>query len=94
MPDCWFGKEAEQFLASLSSKSQNIGKENLKKPATNPFPGDGGDKERLDLPTDPPVYRMHIGRSYTAFHHIDIEQKRVKIDMITTIEQAHNQDGR
>jgi mRNA interferase RelE/StbE len=82
-------EEAHGFLTSLPLKSQKVIKENLKKLSINPFPGDFGDKEKLDLPIDTPVYRMHIGRSYTAFYQIDIEYKTVKIDMLTTIEQAH-----
>jgi len=87
-------EEADEFLSGLPPKSQKIMKENFKKLITNPFPGNSGDKERLDLPINPPVYRMHIGRSYTAFYHIDSDQKTVMIDVITTIEQAHKLYGR
>jgi mRNA-degrading endonuclease RelE of RelBE toxin-antitoxin system len=70
-------EQADEFLSSLPPKSQKIIKGNLKKLITDPFPGNFGDKERLDLPINPPVYRMHIGRSYTAFYQIDIDQKTV-----------------
>jgi len=85
---------AHEFLLSLPPKSQKIIKENLSKLETNPFPGNSGDKEKLDLPLDPPVYRMHIGRSYTVFYTIDIESQIVYIDILTTIEQAHKFYGR
>jgi mRNA-degrading endonuclease RelE of RelBE toxin-antitoxin system len=80
---------ANAFLTSLPQKSQKVIEENLKKLINNPFPGDFGDKEKLDLPINLPVYRMHIGRSYTAFYQIDLEHKTVKIDILTTIQQAH-----
>jgi len=85
---------ADEFLLSLPPKSRKIIKKNLKKLENNPFPGNSGDKEKLDILVDPPVYRLHIGRSYTAFYQIDFDQKIVRIDLITTIEQAHKLYGR
>lgn len=85
---------ADEFLSSLTKKSQKIIKEQLKKLKNNPFPGNSGDKELLDIHVNPPIYRMHIGRSYTAFYQIDNNRNIVKIDLITTIEQAHKLYGR
>jgi len=59
-----------------------------------PFLGIQGTLEKLDILVNPPVYRFHIGRSYTAFYQIDSDQKIIRIDMITTIEQAHELYGR
>jgi len=47
-------EDAHEFLLSLHPKSQKIIKENLRKLETNLFPGDSGDKEKLDLPLESP----------------------------------------
>lgn len=87
-------EDANEFLLGPPPKSQEIIKNNLRKLERNPFPGDPGDKEKLDLHIDPPVYRMHIGRSYTAFYTIDTEHTLVKIDILTTRELAHKIYGK
>jgi mRNA interferase RelE/StbE len=87
-------EDANEFLLGLPPKSQEIIKKNLRKLEANPFPGYPGDKEKLDLHIDPPVYRMHIGRSYTAFYPIDTEHTLVTIDILTTIELAHKSYGK
>jgi len=94
MFDVLIDEDANEFLLALPLKSQKIIRNNLRKLETNPFPGDSGDKEKLDLHIDPPVYRMHIGRSYTAFYTIDTEHTLVKIDILTTIELAHKIYGK
>ncbi|MFH1054452.1 MAG: hypothetical protein V1740_08580 [Candidatus Woesearchaeota archaeon] len=58
--------EAAEFLLSLDVKSKNICKKNLKK-LDSPYPERGiGDKEKLVVMGEE-VYRLHIGRTYTAF---------------------------
>jgi len=58
--------DAIDFLRSLDSKSKSICKRNLQK-LENPYPGRGiGDKEKLVVAGEE-MYRLHIGRSYTAF---------------------------
>ncbi|MCK9581328.1 MAG: hypothetical protein M0Q92_12895 [Methanoregula sp.] len=53
----------------------------------DPFPGKGSDKELLNLRPGVKVYRLHIGRSFTAFY--EIEGKTVFVNEIMTIEQVH-----
>jgi mRNA interferase RelE/StbE len=49
----------------LPEKSRRIITEKLAVLKTDPYPGSGGDKERLN--TDGmEVFRLHIGRSFTA----------------------------
>lgn len=55
----------------------------------NPFPGKGiGDKEKL-LVAGEELYRLHIGRSYTAFYVIDSNQKIVRVFELLTLEAAY-----
>lgn len=62
--------------------------------ADDPFPGEHGDKELIRRKGHKDIYRLHIGRSYTAFYKIYKEEKIVKILEVTTIEQAHKLYGR
>lgn len=58
-----------------------------------PYPGRGmGDKERLIVEGEL-IYRLHIGRTYTAFYIIDEESKSVKVLEILSIETAHKKYG-
>ncbi len=60
----------------------------------NPYPGTGGDKERLQLEEGVDVYRLHIGRSYTTLYTIDGKDRIVRVHEVMTIDQAHKKYGR
>ncbi len=82
------------FLHSLSDKSQRIVKEHMVRLKENPYPGEGGDKERLII-DGYAVYRMHVGRSYTVFYKIfEKPEQKVHVYAIMTIEEAHKYYGR
>lgn len=67
-----------QSLNSLDAKSRNICIKNVKK-LVNPYPGRGlGDKESIVVDGEE-VYRLHIGRTHTAFYIVDEESKTVSI---------------
>lgn len=84
--------EALDFLFSIDSKSRNICKKNLMK-LSSPYPGRGiGDKEKLVVAGEV-VYRLHIGRTYTAFYIIDENKKVVRVLEVLTIEMAHKKYG-
>lgn len=86
-------EDIRDFLNSLDDKSQRIIRNNLKKLVSNPYPGSGkGDKEKLNLQNEE-IYRLHIGRSWTAFYLIVEDQKQVKITEITSIDEAHKKYG-
>lgn len=90
-----FRRSAADFLNALPEKSQHIVTEKLAVLKTDPYPGSGGDKERLN--TDgTEVFRLHIGRSFTALYiiHTDTDRDWVEITHLTTIEQAHKRYGR
>jgi len=90
-----FRRSAADFLKTLPEKSQRIVTANLAILQTEPYPGSGGDKERLN--TDGmEVFRLHIGRTFTALYiiHTDTDRNWVEITHLMTIEQAHNHYGR
>jgi len=88
-----FRRSAADFLNALPEKSQRIVTEKLAVLQTDPYPGSGGDKERLN--TDGmEVFRLHIGRSFTALYIAHTDRDWVEITHLMTIEQAHKRYGR
>lgn len=90
--DVLLSERARAFLAALDEKSISICKKNLQK-LSSPYPGRGsGDKERLVI-AGKDRYRLHIGRTYTAFYIIDEEKKLVRVVELLGIEAAHKKYG-
>ena len=87
------GDDARAYLDLLDEKSKRICKENLRKLAANPYPGAGkGDKEKLVIGGHE-QYRLHIGRTHTAFYVIDESDATVRVHEITDIDDAHKRYG-
>ena len=85
-------EEVSSFLSVIPTKTKSIIKKNLEK-LSSPYPGRGsGDKEKLVVSGEV-MYRLHIGRSYTAFYVIDEAEKLVRVFEILTIELAHKKYG-
>lgn len=85
----FLGEDAVSSLDLLDEKSERIVKENLRYLTENPYPGRGqGDKEAVSV-DDEEVYRMHIGRTHTAFHVILEEKSEVRVFDLMTIDEAH-----
>ena len=90
--EIFLSDESLDFLSSLDVKSKNICKKNLEK-LKSPYPGRSiGDKEKLVVAGEA-VYRLHIGRTYTAFYIIDEKKKSVRILEILPIGTAHKMYG-
>jgi len=87
-------KSACAYLSGLPEKSRRIVKGALHSLGEDPFPGTGGDKEKLVLREGLTIYRIHIAPRYTAFYTIDTEHGIVRVHEILTIEQAHKRYGR
>lgn len=86
-------KEVHEYLQSLDNKSQRICKDNLKKLRENPYPGRGkGDKEKLIVEGEE-AYRIHIGRTYTAFYKILENPNTVRVVELLPIDKAHKKYG-
>lgn len=85
--------ELSDEINRLPEKTRRIIKTALKRLEEDPFPGSQGDKEKLVLKGGVTIYRLHISRSYTVFYDISKEEKRVIVQEILPIEQAHKKYG-
>jgi len=86
-------RDALEFIDDLDEKSERICKENLKKLEDEPYPGRGkGDKEKLTVDGEE-VYRLHIGRTFTAFYEILEDENAVRVLEILPIDEAHDRYG-
>lgn len=85
--------DARAYLDSLDEKSRRICRDNLEKLADHPYPGRGtGDKEKLVVEGEE-MYRLHIGRTHTAFYLILEAQEQVRVVEIMPIDEAHKRYG-
>lgn len=85
--------ELSDEINRLPEKSRRIIKTALQRLEEDPYPGNQGDKEKLVLRGGIVIYRLHISRTYTAFYDIDKAEKRVIVQEILSIEQAHKKYG-
>jgi mRNA-degrading endonuclease RelE of RelBE toxin-antitoxin system len=84
--------DALAFLCALDPKSKAICKKNLAK-LSQPYPGRGiGDKERLIVDGEE-LYRLHIGRTHTAFYVIEEKHKQTRVIELLPIKDAHQKYG-
>jgi mRNA-degrading endonuclease RelE of RelBE toxin-antitoxin system len=84
-------EEAREYVAALDEKSTRIVKDNLRKLADDPHPRPGsgsGDKEKLVVDGEE-LYRLHIGRTHTAFYDILDVDAEVRVIEILDIDEAH-----
>jgi len=86
-------EEALFFLSTLQEKSRRILRQHLLTLGESPHPGRRGDKKKLNLPGYD-LYRLHIGRSFTAFYRIYEQERTVRILALMTIDEAHKLYGR
>ncbi len=87
-------RDALDYVDSIPLKSQRILKENLKKLGEAPYPGSGkGDKETLVFKGET-LYRLHVGRTFTAFYKVYDKENVVKIFKVMTIDSAHKNYGK
>ena len=87
--------EAREYYASLDDKSQRIVKENLQKLEEEPYPrpdAGSGDREKITVDGEE-MYRLHIGRTHTAFYVVDDSDEQVRVVDITDIDDAHKRYG-
>jgi len=88
-------EEAREYVAALDEKSTRIVKDNLRKLADGPDPRPGsgsGDKEQLVVDGEE-LYRLHIGRTHTAFYDILEADEEVRVIEILDIGEAHKRYG-
>jgi len=82
-------RRAHDYLIRLPHKTRSIIVEKILDLGKDPFPG--GNKEKLDYPDPPVLYRLHVSRAFTIFYMIDHKEKIVKINKIMTIKKAHKE---
>ncbi len=88
-------KDAQPYYEAQDSKSKDIIKKNLKKLEKDPYPRPGsgsGDTEKI-VYEGKEAYRMHIGRSHTAFYTVDEEKELVLVHELLEIGNAHKKYG-
>ncbi|OPY38414.1 MAG: hypothetical protein A4E35_00837 [Methanoregula sp. PtaU1.Bin051] len=86
-------EDLAQRINSFDEKSRRIVRAKLSELRDNPYPGKRGDKEKFCLRDGFILYRLHIGRSWTAFYRVYDDDGCVKILDVMTIEQAHKKYG-
>jgi len=87
--------EAREYIAALDEKSTRIVKDNLRKLADDPYPrpeSASGDREQLVVDGEE-LYRLHIGRTHTAFYDIIEAKAEVRVIEILHIDEAHKRYG-
>ena len=89
------GEQPRAFLADADEKIDRIVRDTLGALAEDPYPrlGTGrGDREKL--PVDGrEMYRLHVGRTYTALYTIDSDDEAVRVREILPIDDAHKRYG-
>ena len=88
-------EEAREYVAALDEKSTRIVKDNLRKLENDPYPrpeSDSGDKEKLVV-DGKELYRLHIGRTHTAFYDVLEADAEVRVIEIVDIDGAHKRYG-
>ena len=86
-------QEQVEKINNFDEKSRRIIRAKLVTLGENPYPGKRGDKEKFCLKDGYILYRLHIGRTWTAFYRVYESDKVVKILDVLPIEQAHKKYG-
>lgn len=87
--------DAQAVLDAMDDKSERIVRNNLDKLADDPYPrpgAGGGDREQITF-DGVEGYRLHIGRTWTAFYTIEEDSNQVLVHEITDIDDAHKRYG-
>jgi len=83
--------DAREYVSVLDEKSTRIVKENLRKLADDPYPrpeSGSGDKEKVIVDGEE-IYRLHIGRTHTAFYDVLETKNEVRVVELMDIDEAH-----
>ena len=88
-------EQTREYVAALDEKSTRIVKDNLRKLADDPYPrpdSGSGDREKLVIEGEE-LYRLHIGRTHTAFYDVLEANEEVRVIEIADIDEAHKRYG-
>lgn len=87
--------QPREYIGALDEKSTRIVKENLRTLESDPYPRPGsgsGDREKLVIDGEE-FYRLHIGRTHTAFYDVLEDEGEVRIVELLDIDDAHKRYG-
>ncbi|MFA9501892.1 type II toxin-antitoxin system RelE/ParE family toxin [Natrinema sp. H-ect1] len=87
--------QPREYVAALDEKSTRIVRENLRKLESDPYPrpdSGSGDKEKLIVDGEE-LYRLHIGRTHTAFYDVLEDEREVRVVELLDIDDAHKRYG-
>lgn len=89
------GDQPRDFLTDADEKTERIVRDNIGSLADDPYPRpDSGRGDREKLPVDGrEMYRLHIGRSFTAFYTVHEDASEVRVREILPIDEAHKRYG-
>lgn len=88
-------EQPREYIAALDDKSTRIVKDNLAKLEDDPYPRPGsgqGDREKLVVDGEE-MYRLHVGRTHTAFYTILDDREQVRVVELLDIDEAHDRYG-
>jgi len=88
------GEQPRSFIDGADDKTARIVRDNLSK-LSDPYPRPGagrGDREKLPI-DGREMYRLHIGRSFTAFYTVDEDESVVRVREVLPIDEAHDRYG-
>jgi len=83
--------DAREYVSMLDENSTRIVKETLQKLADDPYPrpkSGAGDKEKVVVDGEE-IYRLHIGRTHTAFYDVLDSESEVRVVELMDIDEAH-----
>lgn len=91
--DVLLSPDVVEFLDAADEKTERIVRDHLGYLAADPYPGRGrGDKERLPIDGET-RYRLHVGRTWTAFYDVYEDDGEVGVLEIGSIDEAHKRYG-
>lgn len=91
--DVLLSPDVVEFLEAADEKTERIVRDHLGYLAADPYPGRGrGDKERLPIDGET-RYRLHVGRTWTAFYAVYEDDGEVGVLEIVSIDEAHKRYG-
>ncbi|PSP78907.1 plasmid stabilization protein [Halobacteriales archaeon QS_1_68_20] len=88
-------EDARAYYERLDEKSRRIVRENLQALAEDPYPRPGagaGDREAITVDGEE-IYRLHVGRTHTAFYDVLEAAKQVRVVGVPPIDEAHDRYG-
>lgn len=93
--DVLLADQPREYVAALDDKSKRILTDNLGKLADDPYPRPGsgpGDVEKITVDGEQ-LYRLHVGRTHTAFYDVLEDEGEVRVIEIVDIDEAHKRYG-